>query len=172
MQNYGGNALGLNAARSGGGNRGDNHAKTNSTRHCNNEQGIMSRIKRSVLMRMIPRCLHRDYQPPTSRSSRPMSQKRRAILHMAAGYALAWAFVQIPFIIDVIVDHYYDTLILLACRPPPPLQGLFNVLVFMSPKVRSAKRSRRGENLTWRTGVKLLSRHTCREEKGGERVDI
>ena len=32
-----------------------------------------------------------------------------------------------------------------------PLQGLFNFLVFMSPKVRSAKRSRRGEeNLTWR----------------------
>jgi len=151
------------AARSGGRNRGDNHAETNSTGHSDNEQGIMSRIKRSVLMCMIPRCLHRDNQPPTSRSSRPTSQKRRAILHMAAGYALAWAFVQIPFIIDVIFDHTYDRLILLACLPPP-LQGLFNFLVFMSPKVRSAKRSRRGEN--------LLSRHTCREAKGGERVNI
>jgi len=37
---------------------------------------------------------------------------------MAAGYALAWAFVQILFIIDVIFDHTYETLILLlACVP-------------------------------------------------------
>ena len=59
------------AARSGGRNRGDNHAETNSTGHSDNEQGIMSRIKRSVLMCMIPRCLHRDDQPPTSRSNVP-----------------------------------------------------------------------------------------------------
>ena len=38
--------------------------------------------------------------------------------------------------------------ILNACLTP--LQGLFNFLVFMSPKVRNAKRPRRGENLTWR----------------------
>jgi hypothetical protein len=38
--------------------------------------------------------------------------------------------------------------IFLACTNP--LQGLFNFLVFMSPKVRNAKRPRRGENLTWR----------------------
>jgi hypothetical protein len=41
------------------------------------------------------------------------------------------------------------TLILNACLGP--LQGLFNFLVFMSPKVRNAKRPIRGRrNLTWR----------------------
>ena len=40
------------------------------------------------------------------------------------------------------------TAILIACLSPR--QGLFNCLVFMSPKVRNAKRLRRGENLTWR----------------------
>jgi hypothetical protein len=146
MRNYGVNALRLNA-RSGGGNRGDN-AETNSTRSANEQEGIMSRIKRTVFMCMIPRCLHRDDQPPTSRSNGATSQKR-AILHMAAGYALAWAFVCIPAImVGLFLRQSYETLIFLAFLTP--LQGLFNFLTFMSPKVRSAKRSRRGENLTWR----------------------
>ena len=39
----------------------------------------------------------------------------------------------------------------IARLPAPSLQRLFNFLVFMFPKVRNAKRSRRGEeNLTWR----------------------
>jgi hypothetical protein len=96
MRNYGVGALRLNA-RSGGGNRGDT-AVTYSTRSAN-DQGILSRIKR-LFMRMIPPCLHsRDDQPPKSRSTRATSQKR-AILYMAAGYALAWAFVCIPFMIS------------------------------------------------------------------------
>jgi hypothetical protein len=142
MQNYGVNALRLNA-RSGGGNRGEN-AETNSAA---TDQGIMSRVKRSVLMCMIPRCLHRDDQPPTSRSNRATSQKR-AILHMAAGYALAWTFVFLPFMVPFFLRQSYELNILAACLTP--LQGLFNFLVFMSPKVRSAKQPRKGENLTWR----------------------
>jgi hypothetical protein len=143
MQNYGVNALRLNA-RSGGGNRGEN-AETNSAA---TDQGIMSRVKRSVLVCMIPRCcLHRDDQPPTSRSNRATSQKR-AILHMAAGYALAWTFVFLPFMVPFFLRQSYELNILAACLTP--LQGLFNFLVFMSPKVRSAKQPRKGENLTWR----------------------
>jgi hypothetical protein len=145
MRNYGVNALRLKA-RSGGGNRGDN-AETNSTRSAN-DQGIMSRIKR-LFMHMIPPCLHsRDDQPrPPSRSNRATSQKR-AILHMATSYALAWALVWIPFMIAFFLNKSsYELYIFNACLTP--LQGLFNFLVFMSPKVRNAKRSRRGENLTW-----------------------
>ena len=146
MQNYGGNALRLNA-RSRGGNRGKN-TETNSTRRsANDQQGIMCRVKRLVLMVcMVPRCLHRrDGQPPTSRSNRATSQKR-AILHMAAGYDLAWALVFIPFLIPVFLHQ--SSPILTACLGP--LQGLFNFLVFMSPKMRIAKQPRRGEKLTWR----------------------
>ena len=145
MRKYGVSALRL-SARSGAGNRGDN-AETNSTHGANN-QGIMSRIKR-FFMCMIPPCLHRDDQPrPASRSNRSMSQKR-AILHMATGYALAWTLVWIPFMIYIFLPHEsYELYILAGCLVP--LQGFFNVLVFMSPKVRSAKQSRRGENLSWR----------------------
>ena len=144
MRNYGVNALRLKA-RSGGGNRGNN-AATNSTR----SQGIMSRIKRSFLMCMIPRCLHRrDDQPrptPSRSKSRATSQKR-AILHMATGYSLAWAFVFIPFMIALHESH----VILISSACLTPLQGLFNFLVFMSPKVRNAMRPIRGrKNLTWR----------------------
>ena len=144
MRNYGVNALRLKA-RSGGGNHG-NTAETNSTRSAN-DQGIMSRIKR-LFMHMIPPCLHsRDDQPrPPSRSNRATSQKR-AILHMATGYALAWAFVFIPFMIPFFFLNSNATLILASCLTP--LQGLFNVLAFMSPKVRSAKQPRRGKSLTW-----------------------
>jgi hypothetical protein len=87
MQNYGVNALRLKA-RSGGGNHSEN-AETYSARGATNDHhnGSMRRIKK-CFMRMIPRCLHRDDQPPTSRSNRATSQKR-AILHMATGYALA-----------------------------------------------------------------------------------
>ena len=140
MRNNGVSALHLNA-RSRGGNRGEN-VETNNTRpSASNDQGIMSRIKRSVLMCVIPPCLHRrDDQAPTSRSNRATSQKR-AILHMAAGYALAWAFVCIPFILIVFLHESHVTLILHSCLNP--LQGLFDFLVFMSPKVRNAKRSRR-----------------------------
>jgi hypothetical protein len=69
MQNYGVSALRLNARSGGCCNRGEN-IETNSTPRGANDQGIMSKIKRSVLMCMIPRCcLHiRDNQPPTSRS--------------------------------------------------------------------------------------------------------
>ena len=92
-------------------------------------------------------CLHRrEAQPPTSRSNRTTSQKR-VILHKAAGYALTWAVVQIHFMIINFLHESHATLILNACLTP--LQGLFNFLVLMSPKVRNTKRPRRGENLTW-----------------------
>ena len=141
IQTYGVSALRLNA-RSGGGNCGCTVETNSARRSASNDQGIISRIKRSVLMCMTPPpCLHRrDDQAPTSRSNRATSQKR-AILHMAAGYALAWAFVCIPFILIVFLHESHVTLILHSCLNP--LQGLFDFLVFMSPKVRNAKRSRR-----------------------------
>jgi hypothetical protein len=157
MRNYGVNALRLNA-RSGGGNRGDT-AETNNTRSLN-DQGIMRRVKRLV-MRMIPPCFHsRDDQSPKSRSTRATSQKR-AILHMAAGYTLAWAFVVVPVILLFFVHESRATAILIACLSP--LQGLFNFLVFMSPKVRNAKRLRRGENMTWRQA--FIKAYMSRGEK-------
>ena len=81
---------------------------------------------------------------------------------MATGYALAWAFTWIPFMILVFLHESYEKDMLVCLTP---LRGHFNVLEFMSPKVRSAKRSRRGENHMprgerRRTGVNLSSRNT------------
>jgi hypothetical protein len=149
MQRYGRTSLRL-SAQSVVRNRGEN-TETNNTRRSANDQGIMSRIKGSVLM--IPRCcLHsRDDKPPTSRSNSRATSQKRAILRMAAGYAFAWAFVFIPFMIFFWLHETYATLILAACLTP--LQGLFNFLVFMSPKVTNAMRPIRGrKNLTWRQG--------------------
>jgi hypothetical protein len=153
MRNYGVSTLRLDARSGRGGSRGENTTGTNNITPCGaNDQhdGVMRRVKRSVLMCMIPPCLHsRDGQPrPTSRSNRATSHQKRAILHMAAGYSFAWALVWIPFTILHFLPKSYATFILFACLTP--LQGLFNLLVFMSPKVRNAKRPRRGENLTWR----------------------
>jgi hypothetical protein len=160
MQNYGVNALRIKA-RSGGVNRGEN-AETNSTRSATHDQhnGVMRRVKGFVML-MVPRCLHRDDQPrPASRSTRATSQKR-AILHMATGYALAWAFVFVPFMIAFFFLNSNATAILASCLTP--LQGLFNFLAFISPKVRNAKKPRRGENLTWRQA--LIKAYMSRGEK-------
>jgi hypothetical protein len=163
MQNYGVSILRLTTTRPGRGNRG------NSTRDASNDQhdGVMCRVKR-FCMGMIPPCIHRrDDQVPTSRSNRATSQKR-AILYMAAGYALAWAFVCIPFMINFFVHESYATLILHVClrlcltdSPSRSLQ-IFSVHVPQSEKRQEIKGR----------GVKLLSRHTCREAKGGKRVEI
>jgi len=68
---------------------------------------------------------------------------------MAAGYALAWAFVFVPFMIAFFLLNSNVTIIIRTGLTP--LQGLFNFLVFMSPKVRSAKQPRRrGKILSWR----------------------
>lgn len=83
---------------------------------------------------------------PTIRSNTVISQKR-AILRRAIGYAVAWAAVYIPWIFFVLMFQSFETEILLSIQFP--LQGLINFTVFMSPKVRFAKKPRRGEELTW-----------------------
>ena len=101
-----------------------------------NEAAVMDKIKRACKC-MTPPCLHSDDQL-ASRSNRFTCQKR-SILHMALAYSMAWVFVWIPFIL-VSLHRSYPTEILNGCFTP--LQGLYNFLVFMSPKVRNAKRSR------------------------------
>ena len=105
MQNYGVHALRLNARSGGGGNRGES-AETNSTRRsANDQQGIMSRIKRSVLMCcMIPRCLHRrDDQAPTSRSNRSTSQKRAILDLRSHGFSFLYLFLRLIFCIGLML---------------------------------------------------------------------
>ena len=90
--------------------------------------------------------------------SNTMRSQKRAVLNMAFGYSMAWLLVWIPFIISNF---------LLKSRSPhmaflTPLQGFYNFVVFMAPKVRTTRmmamrRARSSNNmnqnqqhLTWR----------------------
>jgi hypothetical protein len=155
MRNYGVNALRLNARRPRGGNQAhDENTEQKISTHGANDEGIMRRGFKRFVMCMIPPCLRhrRDDQPLTSRSNRSRTSQKRAILHRAAGYALAWAFAFVPFMLLYFLHQSYVTGAILTAFLNP-LQGLFNFLVFMSPKVRNAKRPitcRRRKKLTWR----------------------
>jgi hypothetical protein len=116
--------------------------ETNSTRRsANDQQGIMSRIKRSVLMCcMIPRCLHRrDDQAPTSRSNRSTSQKR-AILDMRShGFSFSYLFLRLIF---ASVSCYTNS----ECLPDSPSRSLQLVSVHVpESEERQEIKERRAE---------------------------
>jgi hypothetical protein len=78
----------------------------------------------------------------TTRSNRMASQKR-AVLQMAFGYAGAWLLVWTPFFVlmvvaDIVTKSVPDIMFILTASTVP-LQGLFNFVVFMAPKVRTTK---------------------------------
>jgi hypothetical protein len=110
----------------------------------NNQGGIMWKTKKSF-MKMIP-CFRQDEHPAARRSS--ATSQKRAILHIVTCYVLAWALIWIPFVVYIHFHQSDVTAKLAACLVP--LQGLFNFLVFMFPKVRITKGYSKGaENLTW-----------------------
>lgn len=81
----------------------------------------------------------------SSRSNSAASQKR-AIIYMALGYALAWTFAFVPWLVNWPVG--YGTTMDLISYTTIPLQGLLNMIVYMCPKVRNAKKSKR-QRVTW-----------------------
>lgn len=71
-----------------------------------------------------------------------MASQKRAILNRAAGFVGAWALAYLPYIITRI--NTKNVWMYIVVSMIFPLQGLFNFVVYMSPKVRGAKkRSRR-----------------------------
>ena len=77
--------------------------------------------------------------------------RKRAVLHMAAAYSLAWISFWIPTLLgsQFAFDIPFEVLIMLSCQIP--LLGFYNFIVFMMPKVKSAKRPRRrgAPELSW-----------------------
>jgi uncharacterized membrane protein len=98
-------------------------------------------------------CDDPERQSRTTKSNKMTSQKR-AVLHMAVGYAGAWLLAWTPYFVLVVfmivTKSAPATLsIMVACTGP--LQGFFNFLVFMAPKVRTTRtlamrRGRRSDN--------------------------
>ncbi len=87
---------------------------------------------------------------PRSNTSIRVASRKRAILLIASGFVAAWALVWIPGLIFAFFPSFEASIIASLF---PPLQGLFNFIVFMSPKARAAKK---------------LSRRTGQQKEEGE----
>ncbi len=83
-----------------------------------------------------------------SRRSGVTSLRKKAVLYKALGYSLAWASFWTPWVVFIILRQRQFEVIVVASILMP-LQGFFNFIVFIMPKVRSAKRPRRGLELSW-----------------------
>ena len=101
---------------------------------------------KSKLLSICP-CVFRNYY--TSRSNNARSQKR-AVLYMAMSYSVTWALTWIPFYIVYYGISNKATGILVAMFTP--LQGLYNLVVYMTPKVRNARNTKRVK-LPWRQAI-------------------
>ena len=95
-----------------------------------------------------------------------MTSQKRAVLHMAFGYAGAWLLVWSPYFIYVVVllvntrSAPPDTLAILT-NSTIPLQGFFNFLVFMAPKVRTTRTlaMRRGRSIRYNNNQNQQQHH-------------
>ena len=81
----------------------------------------------------------------TSRSNNAKSQKR-AVLYMAMSYSLTWGLTWIPIYIHLFIFDHKASVVMAAVLQP--LQGLYTLIVYMSPKVRNARNTKRGK-LPW-----------------------
>ncbi len=83
-----------------------------------------------------------------TRSSNTMRSQKRAVLHMAIGYAAAWLLVYGTYSLS---NNYLSGPLFFVWLYTYPLQGFLNLLVFIAPKVRDTRKiSRmRGRDLTW-----------------------
>ena len=70
--------------------------------------------------------------------------QKRAILNIAFGYALAWFLQQAPYILVIVTDAPIAKYLFATFSP---LQGCYNFIVYMYPKVRRFKRTKK-ENYT------------------------
>jgi hypothetical protein len=102
----------------------------------------------SILARMrssIGSGLERFYE---SQQSQPKHPKSRAVMHKAMAYSFSWLISWIWIILHFFVRSH-NSFILYAGVTFLPLQGVYNLAIFMFPKVIGAKKSKR-EKLSWR----------------------
>ncbi len=141
VQRYGVSNLRLRAQQQEQGQNGDKK---------NTDESTLGEALRKAIKKWVS-CLlpcHCNNAGVNSRSNRMKSQKR-AVLHMASGYSLAWALVWIPSTSLFIIGFSSRPAIIISAFMIP-LQGLFTFIVFILPKVRNTKKPRRGYSaLSW-----------------------
>ena len=159
MRNYGAGALRLRAHQRQAQVVDDPNAARGRGHH--SRCSLFIATLKSKLVSMCP-CMFQNNHASRSNSAR--SQKR-AVLYMAMGYSLTWALTWAPFFVLMIggLANNFASVYNEVNRILPafllPLQGLYNFVVYMAPKVRHARIMRRGK-LPWRQAIAkaLMSR--------------
>jgi hypothetical protein len=82
-------------------------------------------------------------RPSRETKSNKMASQKRAVLQMAFGYAGAWLLVWTPWYVHIVKKYIFQkpsshTLVILQASTVP-LQGFFNFVVFIAPKVRTMR---------------------------------
>ena len=161
MKNYGASVLRLRASAS--------RQQSDETGNASSFKSTISRTSLRMMSIVNMRSSNKELRSSatsTRRSNNPGRCRKRTVLYTAMSYSLSWVFIFIPAMLNyAFVDN---KIVGLACVLLTPLQGLFNLLVYMMPKVRSAKKnSRSAATLTWREAIRKawLS-------KGGKRAVI
>jgi hypothetical protein len=96
----------------------------------------------ALKLKKLGKCFNDPERRSRATKSNKMKSQERAVLNMAFGYAMAWFLVWTPyFVLSVILvasnfDFVSDTLVVFS-DSQTPLQGFFNFIVFMAPKVRT-----------------------------------
>jgi hypothetical protein len=106
-------------------------------------------------------CYDPERPPLKKTKSNKMASQKRAVLQMAFGYAGAWLLVWTPYFVAIII--YGTDKVWILATSMTPLQGFFNLVVFMAPKVRTTRKmamrgtrtdssnnNNQNQHLTWR----------------------
>jgi len=137
------------------------------------QSGRWTRLRASLI-------LPTNANAPVTRSNGNTQPQSRAVMHKAFGYFFAWllsyGFFVIVTVIQISTGDFPLPLIYLVSIFAP-LQGLFNLIIYMFPKVISAKSKKRGggENVSWCEAIKeaFRSRGNDGKRKGpGQRSNL
>jgi hypothetical protein len=154
MQQYGVNALRFRTTLGAAPTTNDNSANqqeetrgfTSKLKEIGKKLCLISNASQTNHRNAIPVCCFSCFDPerPSSATiSNNMTFQKRAVLHMAVGYSCAWLLVWTSFFVCIVVKFVAKsapgTAVLLFTASTVPLQGFFNFLVFMAPKVRTTR---------------------------------
>ncbi len=114
--------------------------------------------------------------PPISIRSNDTQSRSRAVMHKAFGYSFAWLLSYGIYTVYLVMYLFYQ-------YPPIvldyiwmiflPLQGFFNLAIYMLPKVVHAKKQGRGKHISWSQAIRKAfwskgsARTTTRGSNGG-----
>ena len=143
MFNYGVRALRLRASQRHARVMGDSNAAARGRDNQKSPSVFFERLK--IKLHVLSICSFVFRHDDALRSNNAKSQKR-AIFYMAMNYSLTWALTWIPlYILLFVINNHFTRVINGALNP---LQGLYNLIVYMSPKVRNARNKKRAK-LPW-----------------------